>query len=310
MNRKWLLVSVMTGVALVTGGWLLQRDSSPQGTVYQQARLFDDVLSRVADFYVDSIDERKLYEMAIDGMLDQLHDPYSTYLKPSDFRSLNEQTTGDYGGLGLQIEVRNGWITVRLEGAPSAIGYQHGYLLAPEIADALAVTKLNLTHDGQKDWQFFRTAAEKVLWPHIEEEYRQELKGIVDGLAARNVNADIWDIVTLNASIELGYYKTWYENRGQSGAQDRCSAFVATGSYTKDGRVVIGHNNWSGYLEGERWNIIFDLKPERGFRIIMDGRAVLGVHKTGALKRTTQVVAHRSGGENSQTSALSIASRA
>ena len=112
MNRKWLLVSVMTGVALVTGGWLLQRDSSPQGTVYQQARLFDDVLSRVADFYVDSIDERKLYEMAIDGMLDQLHDPYSTYLKPSDFRSLNEQTTGDYGGLGLQIEVRNGWITV------------------------------------------------------------------------------------------------------------------------------------------------------------------------------------------------------
>ena len=49
MNRKWLLVSVMTGVALVTGGWLLQRDSGPQGTVYQQARLFDDVLSRVAD---------------------------------------------------------------------------------------------------------------------------------------------------------------------------------------------------------------------------------------------------------------------
>ena len=112
MNRKWLLVSVMSGVALVTGGWLLQRDAGPQGTVYQQARLFDDVLSRVADFYVDSIDERKLYQMAIDGMLDQLHDPYSTFLKPDDFHALNEQTTGDYGGLGLQIDVRNGWITV------------------------------------------------------------------------------------------------------------------------------------------------------------------------------------------------------
>ena len=112
MNRKWLLVSAMTGVALVTGGWLLQRDAGPQGTVYQQARLFDDVLSRVADFYVDSIDERQLYQMAIDGMLDQLHDPYSTFLKPDDFHALNEQTTGDYGGLGLQIDVRNGWITV------------------------------------------------------------------------------------------------------------------------------------------------------------------------------------------------------
>lgn len=112
MNRKWLLVSAMTGVALVTGAWLLQRDAGPQGSVYQQARLFDDVLSRVADFYVDSIDERKLYDMAIDGMLDQLHDPYSVYLKPDDFHALNEQTTGDYGGLGLQIDVRNGWITV------------------------------------------------------------------------------------------------------------------------------------------------------------------------------------------------------
>jgi hypothetical protein len=65
-HRKVFLVSALAGVALVTGGWLLQRDAGPQGTVYQQARLFDDVLSRVADFYVDSIDERKLYQMAID----------------------------------------------------------------------------------------------------------------------------------------------------------------------------------------------------------------------------------------------------
>ncbi len=112
MNRKWMLVSAMAGVALVTGGWLLQRDSSPQGSVYQQARLFDDVLSRVADFYVDSLDERQLYQMAIDGLLDQLRDPYSTFLKPDDFHALTEQTSGEYGGLGIQIDVRNGWITV------------------------------------------------------------------------------------------------------------------------------------------------------------------------------------------------------
>src|SRR5262245_58442943 len=112
MNRKWLIVSAMAGVALVTGGWLLQRDASPQGSVYQQARLFDDVMSRVADFYVDSLDERQLYQMAIDGLLDQLHDPYSTFLKPDDFHALTEQTSGEYGGLGIQIDVRNGWITV------------------------------------------------------------------------------------------------------------------------------------------------------------------------------------------------------
>jgi carboxyl-terminal processing protease len=113
MKRKQIVFVVVTAVlALATGGWLLQRSATPSASVYQSARLFDDVLARVADFYVDSIDERQLYQMAIDGLLDQLHDPYSVYLKPDDFHALSEQTTGEYGGLGIQIDVRDGWITV------------------------------------------------------------------------------------------------------------------------------------------------------------------------------------------------------
>ena len=54
-------------------------------------------------------------------------------------------------------------------------------------------------------------------------------------------------------------------------APEHCSAFVATGSYTKDGKVVIAHNNWSTYLEGERWTIIFDIAPANGYRMLMDG---------------------------------------
>ena len=50
-----------------------------------------------------------------------------------------------------------------------------------------------------------------------------------------------------------------------------CSAFIATGSYTKDGRIVMGHNAWTNYVVGTRWNIVFDLKPESGSRILMDG---------------------------------------
>jgi carboxyl-terminal processing protease len=111
--RNVVIVTAAAGLALATGGWLLQREAEPGGgSVYQQARLFEDVLAHVADFYVDSIDERRLYQMAIDGMLDQLHDPYSVFLKRDDFRALNEATTGNYGGLGIQIDVRDGWITV------------------------------------------------------------------------------------------------------------------------------------------------------------------------------------------------------
>ncbi len=44
---------------------------------------------------------------------------------------------------------------------------------------------------------------------------------------------------------------------GKTAAGDHCSAFVATGSYTKDGRPVIAHNNWTGYLDGERWTMVY-----------------------------------------------------
>src|SRR5206468_1052110 len=67
MRHKVAIVAVVAVVALATGGWFLQRETEPEGSVYQQARLFDDVLAHVSDYYVDSLDERKLYEMAIDG---------------------------------------------------------------------------------------------------------------------------------------------------------------------------------------------------------------------------------------------------
>jgi hypothetical protein len=168
-------------------------------------------------------------------------------------------------------ETRNGWIPVRLAGSPEQIGYQHGFLLAKEIEDALAVTKLTLEHDTKRDWQFFRKTAQEILWPKIPDEYQREIRAMSEGLKRAGVNADHLDLTVLNANIELGYYVTWLDGRGKSAAPDKCSAFVATGSWTRDGQPVIAHNNWSGYLEGARWNIIFDIRPERGHRILMDG---------------------------------------
>src|SRR6185369_9956482 len=80
------------------------------------------------------------------------------------------------------------------------------------------------------------------------------------------------------------------------GAGDHCSAFVATGSYTKDGRVVIGHNNWTSYSSGERWNIMFDIVPAKGNRMLMDGAAGLihsaddfGVNSAGIIITETTI---------------------
>jgi hypothetical protein len=174
---------------------------------------------------------------------------------------------------------RNGWIFVHLEGSPAAIGYQHGYLLATEILDAHREVRNELGHDEKKEWQFFRDAAKDMLWPRIEQEYREELQGIVAGVTARGVKLDLWDIVATNAWLEWGYYTKWLDKQQGKpvtpAPAEHCSAFIATGSYTKDGRPVIGHNNWTSYMSGERWNVIFDIVPQHGNHIIMDGMAGL-----------------------------------
>ena len=170
----------------------------------------------------------------------------------------------------------NGWTYVHLQGTPHQIGYQNGYLLAPEIEDFLKVTMLEQTHDAKKDWAFFRDAAQNMMWPHIEQEYREELQGIADGASAKGTKIDVWDVVAMNAETEWSYYVKEYDRlhgikTASLGVPEHCSAFVATGKYTKDGKIVIAHNNWSTYLEGERWTIIFDIVPSNGKRMLMDG---------------------------------------
>jgi carboxyl-terminal processing protease len=111
-GQRFFLLALVGFVSFLSGGWLLQRGASQAGNVYQQARLFDDVLGYVADFYVDSLGEAELYDLAIDGLLGQLEDPYARFLRREDFQELTENTTGNYGGLGIRIDVRDGWITV------------------------------------------------------------------------------------------------------------------------------------------------------------------------------------------------------
>lgn len=170
----------------------------------------------------------------------------------------------------------NGWTFVHLEGTPLEIGFQHGYLLAAEIQEMKEICALELNNDSKKEWPFFRDAARDMMWPRIEKEYREELQGIMDGVNARGIELDLWDIVAMNGMLEWVYYATVYDKTkltpsGSAATAERCSAFVATGSYTKDGKPIIAHNNWTYYIDGQRWTKIYDIVPAAGHRILMDG---------------------------------------
>ena len=169
-----------------------------------------------------------------------------------------------------------GWIAIHLEGSPATIGFQHGYLLAPEIDDLIQTMKYYLGHGTGKDWNFYRAAVKKMFWGKIDKEYQEEIAGICEGLKARGKEYDVYDLVVLNGNIELAqYYVPWLAERARPGSADNkapgnCSGFIATGSYTADGKIAIGHNNWTDYILGERWNVIADIVPDKGNHMFMD----------------------------------------
>ena len=173
---------------------------------------------------------------------------------------------------------RDGWVYVHLEGSPADIGYQHGYLLAPEIEDGFRTVQLKDVRRTKREWEFYRQTAQAILWPHIDLEYQQELQGIADGLKAHGSTIDLWDVVALNAMEEIpDYYVPWLNKQEKRAnapdlkAPGNCSAFVATGSWTKDHKPVIAHSNWTDFATGTRWTIIFDIIPTRGYHMLMDG---------------------------------------
>jgi len=173
-------------------------------------------------------------------------------------------------------ENNNGWIYVHLEGSPSEIGYQHGNLLAKDIDTSIRAVSYLLQHETKRDWQFYRAAAKNFLWDKLDREYKDEINGIVAGLRDKEFDYDSLDITAYNAMEELAYYYVpMLDNQAKPGsgnnkAPGNCSAFIATGSYTKDGKIVIGHNNWTSYLTGQHWNVIADIVPQNGSRMLMD----------------------------------------
>ncbi|MES1200097.1 MAG: S41 family peptidase [Pseudomonadota bacterium] len=133
MRLAWIAAPVV-GVAACVGAlaWSATNDN-PRGDVYRQLDLFATVLNRVEDDYVTQIDERKAMEAAIQGMLSSL-DPHSSYLNADEYRDMQVQTRGEYGGLGIEVTMDDGVVRVvsPIDDTPAArAGIQAGdYLTA------------------------------------------------------------------------------------------------------------------------------------------------------------------------------------
>lgn len=120
-TRSITVASVLM-LALITGGWLMQLGArSGERSSLQGARLFESVMNHVERDFVDSVSTPELYRKAVDGLLYELGDPYTAFLPPDKLGKLGESTTGNYAGLGLQVEIRDNTVVViaPLPGSPA-----------------------------------------------------------------------------------------------------------------------------------------------------------------------------------------------
>ncbi len=101
------------GVLITTQvtGPLIAQESGQSASVYEQLDLFGDIFERIRSQYVEEVDEAALIEAAINGMLTSL-DPHSSYLPPRDFDSMQVQTRGEFGGLGIEVTQEDGFVRV------------------------------------------------------------------------------------------------------------------------------------------------------------------------------------------------------
>ncbi|MFH1071663.1 MAG: C45 family peptidase, partial [Candidatus Glassbacteria bacterium] len=168
-----------------------------------------------------------------------------------------------------------GWIFLHIEGSPFERGFQHGYLLAPEIKKVFATERHLVYWEYPKDFELFVEVGKRLFDKSLDPELKAELRGMAAGLEKAGIDSIGYDqILAHNAFMEVLWY--WWPWAKQSLAARTpaplpvgCSAFIATGSYTADSGIVMGHNSWVDYALGSSFNVILDLQPDQGHRMIM-----------------------------------------
>jgi len=179
---------------------------------------------------------------------------------------------------GLMYE-KNGWKYVSIKGNPKERGYAYGFLCAKDFKEIQKMLEFFIYESYGKKWEYFieeiNTDFKEMTKKEFPEFY-EEMKGIAEGCVAGGTNTTTDEIIAWNFYMSISY---WHSTKSQNrvgkegGSRDRCSAFIAVGDWTSDGKIVCAHNSFTDYIDGQYANIILDLNPSEGNRFIMQTSA-------------------------------------
>ena len=107
----WFLSGIILGLSLAVGHSVYALKDDERQIPFEELQAFTEVFSKVKSDYVETVDDKKLIEDAIRGMLNGL-DPHSAFLDTNEFNDLKIGTTGQFGGLGIEVGMENGFVKV------------------------------------------------------------------------------------------------------------------------------------------------------------------------------------------------------
>ena len=203
---------------------------------------------------------------------------------------------------------KNGWIYLSIKGQPKERGYAHGYLVAKELKEIFRWLDFSFYEGYGYKREMFTEITNELFGPQIKgnfPELYEEMEGITAcAKAAGYKEVTLEDIILWNCVTSVDYFfahistliKTneklmkkygdlFIEGAGASGhgeggakgdqskkpspRGDKCTGFIAVGSYTKDGKIVCGHNSFDNFMSGQNYNVIIDVNPTKGNRFLM-----------------------------------------
>ena len=195
---------------------------------------------------------------------------------------------------------KNGWLYVSVRGNPRERGYAMGYLCAAEFKEIQKMLTFFILESYGESWVSIIEKVNEDIHIIIKTDFAElyeEMQGISDGCNAGGTKTTLNEIIAWNYYLSIPYWYPYmpgssnlniseaknkkeggggkgsenlYSMFNKEGAKDRCSAFIAVGKdWTEDGGIVISHNSFCDFIDGQWSKVILDIYPDKGYRILM-----------------------------------------
>ncbi len=300
LKTSYLVAGAALGAALALTATQVLPQAIARGTApptqdtYRQLNLFGDVFDRVRTDYVERPDEVKLIEAAINGMLTSL-DPHSSYLSPRNFRDMQVQTRGEFGGLGIEVTMENGLVRVvtPIDETPAARGGVRSGDIITHL-DGEAIQGLTL----QQAVERMRGAVGSPIQLRIQRQGADdpvEIRLTRDTIRIRSVRAR-------DEGNDIGYLRiTQFTEQTMEGLRTALEGFDRTLGANMKGIVIDMRNNPGGLLDQSIQ--VADAFLERGEIVSTRGRSAQDTQRfsarSGDLTRGKPIVILVNGGSAS-----------